>query len=95
MTVDSATTCGHEVTHLSSEGEPTMEMTMGFGTYGHEVIHLASETVEDPTVAHDTAASPIHPDDNTDEVIELDLTMGEEVEAKDTEGAAGNQAIGK
>ncbi|CAK9269920.1 unnamed protein product [Sphagnum jensenii] len=82
MTVDSATTCGHEVTHLSSEGEPTMEMTMGFA-------------VEDPTVAHDTAASPIHPDDNTDEVIELDLTMGEEVEAKDTEGAAGNQAIGK
>jgi hypothetical protein len=51
--------------------------------------------VEDPTVAHDTAASPIHPDDNTDEVIELDVTMGEEVEAKDTEGAAGNQAIGK
>jgi len=44
MTVDSATTCGHEVTHLSSEGEPTMEMTMGFGTYGHEVIHLASES---------------------------------------------------
>jgi hypothetical protein len=42
MTMDSATTCGHEVTHLSSEGEPTMEMTMGFGTYGHEeyILHL-------------------------------------------------------
>jgi hypothetical protein len=44
MTMDSATTCGHEVTNLSSEGEPTMEMTMSFGTYGLEVIHLASES---------------------------------------------------
>ncbi|CAN5967440.1 unnamed protein product [Sphagnum jensenii] len=59
-----------------------------------QMLHIILP-VEDPTVAHDTAASPIHPDDNTDEVIELDLTMGEEVEAKDTEGAAGNQAIGK
>ncbi|CAM6049522.1 unnamed protein product [Sphagnum compactum] len=90
MTVDSATTCGHEVTDLSSEGEPTMEMTMGFSTYGHEALEgaksvelsksrvtLKLDAVEDPTVAHDTAASPIHPEDNTDEVIELDLTMGE------------------
>jgi hypothetical protein len=51
--------------------------------------------VEDPALAHDTAASPVHPDDNTDEVIELDLNMEEEAEAKDTEVAAGNQAIGK
>ncbi len=54
MTMDFATTCGHEAAHLSSEGEPATEMIMDFSACGHEVVHLASESEDGTNISKQT-----------------------------------------
>ncbi len=54
MTMDFATTCGHEAAHLSSEGEPATEMIMDFRACGHEAVHLAPESEDGTNISKQT-----------------------------------------
>ncbi len=54
MTMDFATTCGHEAAHLSSEGEPATEMIMDFSACVHEAVHLASESEDGTDISKQT-----------------------------------------